>query len=77
MKRHTKLTAKEQEQQAASHQEIHQQARGAIEFTTPEEMLRHDALHTPVPPAIGHRLQASTAQLPQRPQSWWKRLFGG
>jgi len=76
MKRHTKLTAKEQEQQAASHQEI-QQAGGALEFTTPEAMLRHDALHTPVPPAIGHRLQASTAQLPQRPQSWWKRLFGG
>ena len=75
MKRQTKLTAKEEEQQAAAQHEVHQQ--GAIEFATPEEMLRHDAVHTPVPPAIAHRLQASTAELPQPPQSWWKRLFGG
>ena len=75
MKRQTKLTAKEEEQQAAAQQKLHQQ--GALEFPTAEEMLRHDASHTPAPPTIAHRLQACTAELPQRPQSWWKRLFGG
>ena len=69
MKRHIKLTEQEQfQQQAAEHQQetVH-------EFATLEEMLRHDALHTPVPPAIAHRLQASIAQLPPPARSWWRR----
>jgi hypothetical protein len=45
------------------------------EFASAEEMLRHDAVHTPVPPAIAHRLQASIAQLPAPSRSWWQRWF--
>jgi len=74
MKRHIKLTSQEQEQQqAVEHQK--QQASG-LEFETPEKMLRHDALHTPVPPAIAQRLQASIARLPPPARGWWRRLLG-
>jgi hypothetical protein len=39
-------------------------------------MLRHDAIHTPVPPAIAERLEQSLAQLPHPPRSWWRRILG-
>jgi hypothetical protein len=71
MKRQTKLTEQEQAQQQAA--EHHHQQETAREFATPEEMLRHDALHTPVPPAIARRLQDSIAQLPPPSRSWWQR----
>ncbi len=73
MKRQTKLT--EQEQQIAAQQQTQQQS--AREFASVEEMLRHDAVHTPVPPAIAHRLRESIAQEPRAPRAWWRRLFGG
>ena len=68
-----------QEQQQAQQQSATQQTQqdSAREFATPEEMLRHDALHTPVPPAISHRLQESIGKAPPPPQSWWRRLLGG
>jgi hypothetical protein len=77
MKPEKKLTTRQQVEEqhtAHTHQETQQQA--AREFTSVEEMLRHDALHTPVPPAIAHRLQESVGQLPVKPRSWWRRLFG-
>ena len=73
MKRFIKLTAAEQAQQQAFSQ-LEQQEK-VREFATPEEMLRHDALHTPVPPAIAQRLQASLAELPTPGGSWWRRWF--
>ena len=73
MKRQTKLTSQEQERQVAA-QETQQQA--AREFATPEEMLRHDALHTPVPPAVAQRLQQSLTQIPAPSRAWWRRWFG-
>ncbi len=76
MKRRIKLTSQEQEQLAAQQQQ--QQATGAQEFASVEEMLRHDALHTPVPPRIAHRLEESISQLPPPPpRAWWRRFFGG
>ena len=48
----------------------------AREFASAEEMLRHDAIHTPVPPAIAERLEQSLAQLPRPPRSWWRRILG-
>lgn len=73
-----KLAARQQteEQQSAlgQQQAQHQTAR---EFATVEEMLRHDALHTPVPPAIAHRLQQAVGQSPAPGRrAWWRRLFG-
>ena len=73
MKQQTKLS-EEQQQQATEHQT--QQPAGR-EFATAEELLRYDAEHTPVPPAIAQRLQKSTGELPQPKAAWWKRLFGG
>jgi hypothetical protein len=76
MKRQTKLTQQEQEQLAAGQQQT--QSSSAMEFASVEEMLRHDALHTPVPPAIAHRLEESASQLPPPSgRAWWRRFFGG
>jgi hypothetical protein len=76
MKRQTKLTAQEQEQLAAAQQQ--KQASSSQEFASVEEMLRHDALHTPVPPTIEHRLEESVSKLPPPPgRAWWRRFFGG
>jgi hypothetical protein len=72
MKRQSKLTSQQsQQEQQLSHHEAQQ---AGLEFGTVDEMLRHDALHTPVPPSIAHRLQESIGPAPAR--SWWRRLFG-
>ncbi len=70
-----KLTSQDQTQQQAAEQQAQQPA--VREFATVEEMLRHDALHTPVPPKIAYRLQASLGQTPPPARSWWRRFFGG
>jgi hypothetical protein len=76
MKRQTKLTQQEQEQLAAAQQQT--QSSSAKGFASVEELLRHDALHTPVPPAIAHRLEESVSQLPPPAgRAWWRRFFGG
>ena len=75
MKHENKLIPKEQGQLEAQQQQT--QSPPAQEFATPEEMLRHDALHTPVPTAIAHRLQESIGETLPPPQSWWRRLLGG
>ncbi len=72
-----KLTA--QQQAEAEAQALHQQSgqQAFREFGSVEELLRHDALHTPVPPSIAHRLQESIHSIPPAPKPWWKRLLGG
>ena len=47
------------------------------EFSSVEEMLRHDAMHTPVPPNIAFRLQKSVEGMPRAAKPWWRRLFKG
>ena len=74
MKRHTKLTSEEQQQLAAEHKSQSQESR---EFANVEEMLRHDAAQTIVPPDIALRLQKSIGPLPPPNRSWWKRLLRG
>ena len=76
MKRESKLTQKEQEQLAAEQQQT--QSPSAREFASVEEMLRHDALHTLVPPTVASRLEESVKQLPPASsRAWWRRFFGG
>jgi hypothetical protein len=76
MKRESKLTQKEREQLAAEQQQT--QSPSAQEFASVEEMLRHDALHTPVPPTVASRLAESVKQLPPASsRAWWRRFFGG
>ena len=74
MKRETKLTQKEQEELTAGQQQT--QSSGQ-EFGSVDEMLRHDALHTPVPPTIAYRLEESIKELPpSSARAWWRRLLG-
>jgi len=70
-----KLTSQQQaeEQQTTAHQ---QQTKPGVEFDSVEEMLRHDASHTPVPPGIESRLQESLTQTSTTATSWWRRIFG-
>ena len=73
MKHQSKLSSEQQQQQAA--QQSQQQS--AREFASPEEMLRHDAAHTRVPPGIAQRLAKSAGGIPGPKRSWWRRLFEG
>jgi hypothetical protein len=68
-----KLTSQQraEEQQATAHE---QQTKPGVEFNSIEEMLRHDASQTPVPPGIEHRLQESLQRTQSK--SWWRRWFG-
>jgi hypothetical protein len=72
-----KLTSQQraEEQQATTHQEQTQSQGRELNFNSVEEMLRHDALQTPVPPGIECRLQESIDRTP-RNKSWWRRWFG-
>ncbi len=78
MNQHSKLTAgqKAEEQQLETAQQQSQPQ--PLEFATPEELLRHDALHTPVPPSVTERLEKSLSEEPPPKEAlpWWKRLFG-
>jgi hypothetical protein len=76
MKRQNRLTSKThtEEQQLNAHQARQDAVR---EFASVEDMLRHDASHTPVPPAIAHRLEKSISEAPRSRGPWWRRLFGG
>ncbi len=64
----------EEQSQTQAHQ---QSGSGPLEFGSVEEMLRHDASQTPVPPSIAVRLQDSLARHAPPPRSWWRRWFGG
>jgi len=74
MKQQNQFSTSSQAEQMPLTQETQQQS--TREFGSPEEMLRHDALHTPVPPAIGHRLQESIGRAAPSKPSWWRKLFG-
>jgi hypothetical protein len=74
MKHQTKLSEEQQQKQHATEQQTQQQS--AREFANAEEMLRYDASHTTVPPAVARRLQKSTRQTNAPPRSWWRNLLG-
>ena len=61
----SKLTHTEQEQLAELAAQTTQQT--ALEFATPEEMLRHDSHLTHVPPSLVERLRASIHHRRLRP----------
>ena len=76
MKHQNHLSNRQQEQQHEQQQVAQTGAQTATEFNSVEEMLRHDATHTPVPPSIGKRLEASLGSIEPPPRSWWRRFFG-
>ena len=73
MKPHHKLTQREHSgQEAVQHTTPQTQPH---EFASVEELLRHDAAQTPVPPELTRRIQqAAGLTVPKRP--WWRQLFG-
>ena len=71
MKRQTKQTSREAEQVAATQG----QESATREFATPEELLRHDARQTLVPPGIAERLGKTIQNEPKPERSWWQRFF--
>ncbi|MCW5553386.1 MAG: hypothetical protein KIS67_14645 [Verrucomicrobiae bacterium] len=73
MKRQVKHTAQEQEQEQIS--DIKSGTTSAQEFASAEELIRHDADQTVVPPAIAERLARSIEELPKPAPSWWRRLL--
>ncbi len=70
----TRQQAREQEELSASRKA---QTETGRDFASVEEMLRHDALHTIVPPTVAVRLQQSVQQEGLKPAPWWRRFFGG
>ncbi len=75
MNRQTTRLNQEQREQTTQQHSARQQS--AVEFASAEEMLRHDAAHADVPPAVAERLQKSIDREPKPAQSWWQRIFGG
>jgi|DewCreStandDraft_4_1066084.scaffolds.fasta_scaffold41770_3 hypothetical protein len=76
MKRQSKNRAASEAQQQPALQQETQPA--VLEFNSVEELLRHDAIHTPVPPAIeDHLAKALPSPPPQASPRWWRRWFGG
>jgi hypothetical protein len=72
MKQKTKLTPGEQSQLS----ETQLKPGAAREFTSAEELLRHDAAQTIVPVAVAKRLDESIQLEPKPERSWWRRLTG-
>ena len=73
MKQKSKLTTGEQSQLS----ETRTKQGAAREFTSAEELLRHDAAQTVVPVAVAKRLGESIQVEPKPERSWWQRLTGG
>jgi len=71
MKHESKLTSQEKEQL----DEVKVQQTSAREFASVEEVLRHDAGQTVVPPGIAERLARSVQNVPPPERSWWQRVF--
>ncbi|HEX5220895.1 MAG TPA: hypothetical protein VFZ59_15100 [Verrucomicrobiae bacterium] len=68
----------ESKQKAEEHQQLAAKSTRenvAREFATTDELLRHDAAQTEVPPVIAERLSKSIEGLPGPARSWWQRIF--
>ena len=72
MKQHSKL--RQNEQQESTQQQHSEQKNELKEFSSVEDMLRHDSAQTSVPPSVADRVNGSIANEPQQSPSWWKRL---
>jgi hypothetical protein len=69
-------TARHQEQEQAAESQAAANNTGPLEFQNAEDLLRHDAAQTAVPPEIARRLSQSIAQAKPAPRPWWRKLLG-
>jgi hypothetical protein len=76
MKRRIRLNTGQKAEQDLQASQADQTGANYTEFANPEELLRHDALHTPVPPSIARRLKESLGPLPPPSSPWWRKFFG-
>jgi hypothetical protein len=74
MKQQNKFSTGRHQEQAAGEQTAANS--GALEFQNAEELLRHDAAQTSVPPEIARRLSQSIAQSAPPRRAWWRKLLG-
>ena len=75
MKEENKFSTGRHQEQAAESQAASSEG-SALEFQNAEELLRHDAAQTAVPPEIARRLSQSIAQSPPPRRPWWRKLIG-
>jgi hypothetical protein len=75
MKYEKKLSS--QEQQKLSEVQAQQTQSTAREFASADELLRHDAKQTLVPPEIAQRLGRTLQNEPRPERPWWRRWLGG
>lgn len=62
-----------QTEQAQVHQHLSQPP--ALEFATPEELLRYDAAQVSPPTRLARRLSASLAAEGSPARPWWRRVW--
>jgi hypothetical protein len=74
MKYRNKL--EQQQAEATQLNSQHLSAGQVREFAHADELLRHDSLHTPVPPTLACRLRESIGPVSEKPRTWWRRLLG-
>jgi hypothetical protein len=74
MKHQNKFSTGRHQEQVAGEQNAAANSR-VLEFQSVEDLLRHDAAQTTVPPGIARSLSQSIAQSagPRRP--WWRKLL--
>jgi hypothetical protein len=75
MKQENKFSTGRHQEQAAESKAAGAST-GQLEFQSAEELLRHDAAQTPVPPDIARRLSQSIAAATPPHRPWWRNLFG-
>lgn len=73
-----RLRQRTEEKSAVNQVTQHQRSQVAREFSSVEELIRHDSGQTAVPEAVEDRLKQTLAQesVP-KPAPWWRRLLGG
>jgi hypothetical protein len=64
------------QQSAEEQQSLSGQNQQVTEFESVDKLLRHDRVHTPVPPSIASRLTQSLERAAASRPPWWRRLFG-
>ncbi len=72
MKQQSKFSTNQQHEHAA---ESHTVKKAGQEFESVEQLLRHDAGQTVVPPAIAQHLHESLNEPNAPPRAWWRRLL--
>lgn len=69
-----KLRHTQKQESVSEHEQKQQQKSNAKEFSSVEELLRHDAADIVVPLRVTAKLNQSIANAP-KPKRWWNQFF--